>query len=128
MERISFDELLAEAQQVWTDKRTVVKIAKDSYGILCQVEKRKITFYSGRRARALVGGLFYLMGYRYDEVKKQNELAYKLSTTDVTIRRMYREWLTSFPDLFVDVIGKLSQDESLRYYILIDFKRSQQIV
>ena len=122
MRRISFDKLLDTAQIIWSNKTTVRNVAADSYSILTKVQGRKITFYSGRRATALVGGLFYLLGFRYNDVKKQNELACKLGTTDVTIRKSYREWLISFPDLFVDVIGKLAQHESLRYFVLLEPK------
>ena len=122
MERISFDNLVDTAQTIWSNKTTVHKVAADSYSILTKVQGRKTTFCSGRRASALVGGLFYLLGFRYNDVKKQNELACKLGTTDVTIRKSYREWLISFPDLFVDIIGKLAQHESLRYFVLLELQ------
>ena len=120
--RISFDNLLDTAQIIWSNKATVRKVAADSYSILTKVQGRKTTFCSGRRATALVGGLFYLLGFRYNDVKKQNELARKLGTTDVTIRKSYREWLIDFPDLFVDIIGKLAQHESLKYFVLLDLQ------
>jgi hypothetical protein len=125
---ISFDELSAAAQLVWSDKRVAGQIALGSYSILNSVRKRRITFYSGRRAKALVGGLFYLLGFRFDAVKKQNELADVLGITDVTIRLSYRRWLIEFTDLFVDVIGKLAQDESLKYFVLIDLKQAKKSV
>ena len=127
MERISFDNLLDIAQTIWSNKTTVHKVAADSYLILTKVQSRKTTFYSGKRAKALVGGLFYLLGFRYDDVKKQIELACKIGTTDVTIRKSYRQWLISFPDLFGDVIGKLAQHESLKYFVLLDLKQKQPI-
>jgi hypothetical protein len=58
-------------------------------------------------------------------VKKQIELACKIGTTDVTIRKYYRQWLISFPDLFGDVIGKLAQHESLKYFVLLDLKQKK---
>jgi transcription initiation factor TFIIIB Brf1 subunit/transcription initiation factor TFIIB len=126
LKRVDYDELLATAKIIWQDTATVQKIAFDSYSILNHVEKRKVTFYSGRRTVALVGGLFYLLGFRFDAVKKQNELADTLGTSDVTIRRSYRDWLIEFPDLFVDVIGKLAQENTLKYFVLIDLKQSQK--
>lgn len=125
MERISFENLVNTAQTIWPNKTTVHNVATDSYSILTKVQSRKTTFCSGRRAKALVGGLFYLLGFRYNDVKKQNELAYKLGTTDVTIRKSYRDWLISFPDLFTDIIGKLAQHESLRYFILLELQAKQ---
>ncbi len=126
MDRISFDELLAAAHIVWPDKPTARKVATNAYSILNLVQKRKVSFYFGRKSRAVVGGLFYLLGFRYDCVKKQNELADKLGTTDVTIRQSYRKWLIEFPDLFDDVINKLAQEESLKYFVLIDLKQSKK--
>jgi len=125
MNRISYDNLLDTAQIIWPNKATVHRVAADSYSILTKVQGRKTTFYSGRRSTALVGGLFYLLGFRYNDVKRQIELACKLGTTDVTIRKSYRQWLISFPDLFVDIIGKLAQHESLRYFVLLDLKRKR---
>ncbi len=124
IDRISLDELSAAAQLVWLDKVVARKVALGSFSILNQVYKRKVTFYSGRRARGLVGGLFYLLGFRYGDVRKQNELADKLGTTDVTIRMSYRKWLVEFPDLFEDVIGMMAQDENLKYFVLIDLKQA----
>ncbi len=80
----------------------------------------KFSFFSGRRSTWIVGGLLYLLSYRYDSVKKQNELADVLGTTDGTIRDSYRLWLKTFPDLFMDVIGKFANDEKLRYFVRID--------
>jgi len=125
MERISFENPLDTAQIIWSSKTTVHNVAADSYSILTKVQGRKTAFCSGRRATALVGGLFYLLGFRYNDVKKQIELARKLGTTEVTIRKSYREWLIGFPDLFVDVIGKLAQHESLRYFVLLDLKQKK---
>ncbi len=127
MERISLEELYAAAKLVWRDSAISHKIAADAHKILSQAEKRKVTFYSGRRARGLVGGLFYLLGFRYNATKKQNELADVLGTSDVTIRVSYRKWLFEFSDLFGDVIEKMAQDESLKYFVLIDLKQKQKI-
>jgi hypothetical protein len=122
LKRISFDELFASAQLIWADKGFAQNIALESYNIINSVEKRKVNFFGGKRASSLVGGLFYLLGYRYGKVKKQSEIADKLRTSDVTVRLSYRKWLIEFPDLFVDVIGKLAQHESLKYFILCDLK------
>jgi transcription initiation factor TFIIIB Brf1 subunit/transcription initiation factor TFIIB len=124
MEKVSLEELHAAAQLVWADSKTAKEIAIQAYIILNQVKERKPTFYSGRRATALVGGLFYLLGFRVNSVKKQYEIAAKLDITDVTIRASYRKWLIAFSDLFDDVIDKLAQDNSLKYFVLIDLKKA----
>jgi transcription initiation factor TFIIIB Brf1 subunit/transcription initiation factor TFIIB len=90
---------------------------------LVKTGKRKGLFFNGKTSRGLVGGLFYLLGYKYDCSKNQNELADRLGTSDVTIRASYRSWLEEFPNLFQDVIGKLAQDQNLRWYIILDHRR-----
>jgi hypothetical protein len=92
--------------------------------IINQTYNRKFTFFSGKSSKCLVGGLFYLLGYRHDAIKNQNELADYLGTSDVSIRVSYRKWLEAFPDLFLDVIGKFAANSALRVFVLIDLKQS----
>ncbi len=122
--RISPEEISAAAHLIWKNPTTADKIALNAIQTINQTHKRKFAFYNGKKSRTLVGGLFYLLGYRYNAVKKQRELAWKLGTSDVTVRASYREWLAEFPDLFVDVIGKFAQDNNLRYFVLLNLQRS----
>jgi len=85
---------------------------------------RKFAFFNGKSAKSIVGGLFYILGFRHDAVKKQNELADQLGTTDVSIRVSYRKWLETFPDLFLDVIAKLASITAFQTYVLIDLKQN----
>jgi transcription initiation factor TFIIIB Brf1 subunit/transcription initiation factor TFIIB len=123
LNRISSDEVYIAARTVWFNKQISNRIADNTLEIIAKTSKRKFSFFNGKTSRGLVGGLFYLLGYRYDVVKNQKELADRLGTTDVTIRASYRSWLETFPDLFSDVISKLAQDQNLRYYVLTDLKR-----
>lgn len=118
------EEVLAAAHTVWIDRSIADKVALETVQIINQTYKRKFAFFNGKSSRCLVGGLFYLLGYRYGAVKKQNELADRLGTTDVTIRVSYRRWLEMFPDLFLDVIGKFAADKDLRYFVLLDLNKS----
>jgi transcription initiation factor TFIIIB Brf1 subunit/transcription initiation factor TFIIB len=92
------------------------KIASSALEIITIANKSNFAFFSGKSSRGLVGGLFYLLGFRYDAVKKQKELAGQLGTTDVTIRASYRKWLEEFPDLFSDVIDKIANSNKLGYF------------
>jgi hypothetical protein len=85
---------------------------------------RKIAFFNGKSAKSILGGLFYLLGYRHDAIKKQNELADQLGTTDHSIRISYRNWLETFPDMFLDVIAKFASIAALQTYVLIDLKQN----
>ena len=114
---------MAAAKTILPNQLIAHAISQETVDIIMKTHKRKFSFFTGKTSRGLVGGLFYLLSYKYDAVKNQKELADRLGTSDVTIRASYRNWLEEFPDLFQDVIGKLAQDQSLRYYVLTDLKR-----
>jgi hypothetical protein len=122
--RIPIEEVLAAAHLLWADKAFADKMAFEAVKIINQTYKRKFAFYNGKRYGCLVGGLFYLLGHRYDVKKNQTELADCLGTTDISVRKSYRKWLETFPDLFTDVIAKFAAHKDLRYFILIDLKKS----
>ena len=122
LRRIPMEEVLAAAHTVWHEKATADIVALSTVEILSGTYKRKFVFFNGKSAKSLVGGLFYILGFRYDAPKRQRELADKLGTTDVTIRGAYKQWLETFPDLFGDVLAKLAQDSAFRQYVLIDLK------
>jgi transcription initiation factor TFIIIB Brf1 subunit/transcription initiation factor TFIIB len=121
--RISFDEVFAAARIMWVDKSTADKIAENAVEVIERTQKKKSVFYNGKTSRGLISGLFYLLSYRFDSVKKQRELAWRLGTSDVTVRTSYRQWLSEFPDLFSDVIAKFEANKELRYFVLIDLKQ-----
>lgn len=116
------EEVSAAAHFVWNDESIADKVALETVQIINQTYKRKFVFFNGRSFKYIVGGLFYLLGFRYNDVKNQRELADKLCTNDVTIRTAYRKWLETFPDLFIDIIGKLAADRDLRCFVLLDLK------
>jgi transcription initiation factor TFIIIB Brf1 subunit/transcription initiation factor TFIIB len=120
--RLEIEEIITTAQTIWPNKALSKKIAFDALELLSQTYARKFVFYNGKSAKHLIGGLFYLLGYRYNAVKKQRELADILGTSDVTIRKAYRGWLETFPDLFLDVIAKFMDDNEMKYYVLLDLK------
>jgi hypothetical protein len=122
--RIPMEEVFAAAHTVWTNESIADKVAMETIQIINQTYKKKFSFFDGKSSRSLVGGLFYLLGYRFDDIKKQNELADHLGTTDVTIRLSYRKWLETYPDLFGDVIEKFAADKELRYYVLIGLEKA----
>jgi hypothetical protein len=50
------------------------------------------------------------------------ELANRLGTTDVTVRASYRDWLETFPELFKDIVAKLSENARLRQFVKYSMK------
>jgi len=123
LNRIAPEEVEIAAKTIWPNQLIANAISQETVDIIMKTHKRKFSFFNGKTSRGLVGGLFYLLGYKYDAVKNQKELADRLGTSDVTIRASYRNWLEESPDLFQDIIGKLAQDQNLRWYVLVDLKR-----
>jgi len=126
LRRIPPAEISGAARAVWLNKSISETIALETVQIINQTYTRKFAFFNGKSAKPLVGGLFYILGYRHDVIKKQNEIADLLGTTDVSIRISYRKWLETFPDLFLDVIAKLASITAFQTYVLIDLKHNMQ--
>ncbi len=122
LKRIPIEEVTAIARLVWPNKEVADTVALEADEIISRTYKRKFVFFNGKSSKCLVGGLFYLLGFRYDAVVRQRELADKLGTSDVTIRASYKQWLETFPDVFVDIIGKMAQNDAFRYYVLVELK------
>ena len=110
-------EVIAAAKTVWLDQVIAEKIASSALEIIADANKSNFAFFSGKSSRGLIGGLFYLLGFRYDAVRKQKELAEKLGTTDVTIRASYRKWLEEFPDFFADISDKIINNNNQGYFV-----------
>lgn len=123
IKNISIDDLFAASYLLWTNRLMADQIALEAIMLINKARSRKFSFFNGKTSRSIVGGLFYILGYRYDIVKKQKEIADMLGTSDVTIRDSYRQWIETFPDLFSDVIEKFLADDKLRYYILTNLNK-----
>ncbi len=123
LRRISPKEITIAARRLWQDPLVAETIDRETVDLITKIQKHNLSFFSGKTSRGLVGGLFYLLGYRHDSVKNQKEIADLLGTSDVTIRSSYRNWLEEFPDLFQDIVGKLALDQNLRWYVITDYRR-----
>ena len=116
LDRLS-SQVTAAAKTVWSEQVTAEKIAAKALEIIANAHKSKFAFFSGKSSRGLIGGLFYLLGFRYHAAKKQKELAEKLGTTDVTIRASYRKWLEECPDFFADISDKIINNNNQGYFV-----------
>ena len=104
LSRIGQESILSFAQEIWRDQHSVAaKITSEALNVICETYQTNPAFFSGKSAKGILGGLFYLLGYRFSMVKTQKEIARSLNATDMTIRASYRVWLKEFPDLFQDV-------------------------
>ena len=124
LRRIASNEIAIAAHAIWLDKSIADRIAVDTVQSINQTYCRKIAFFGGKSSKCLVGGFFYLLGYRHNAIKKQSEIADQLHSSDVSIRVAYRKWIETFPDLFLDVITKFTANIALQPYVLIDLKQS----
>jgi hypothetical protein len=122
LDRVSFQEVLGAANVIWFNNPVANEVATETMNILNMAYHKKPRFFNGKCSRGLVGGIFYLLGFRHDVARKQKEIARSLGTTEVTVRASYRQWLKEFSEQFTDIIGKLANERSLRYFILIDLK------
>jgi hypothetical protein len=124
--RISKDELNAATQLIWLDRSVANKITLDTIELITIAYNKKSSFFYGRSSRFIISGLFYILGFRYDSIKKQVEIADRLGTSDVTVRASYRKWMETFPELFCGEIAKFSMDISLRDFVILKIKRSRE--
>jgi hypothetical protein len=74
---------------VWENQATAKKIATEAFEIITNTSG-KFRFFNGKSSRSILSGLFYLLGFRYNAVRTQKEIAVQLITTDVTVRDSYR--------------------------------------
>jgi transcription initiation factor TFIIIB Brf1 subunit/transcription initiation factor TFIIB len=123
LKRIPAKQVETAAHLIWSETSLANLVASDAVKIINQAYIRKIVFFNGKSAKHIISGLFYILGYRYNCIKKQNELSLKLGTNEVTIRASYRQWVETFPELFSDVISKFATDRNLRFFVLVKMKQ-----
>lgn len=93
LNRIGEQEILSLAQKIWQGQNEVAtKIASETLAVIRVKYQTDPTFFSGKSAKGIVGGLFYLLGQRYGSMRTQRQIALGLSTTEVTVRASSREW------------------------------------
>ena len=100
LKRFSSKTVLLFAHKVWKDETVAELIATETSEIINTVYNKRHLFFSGKSAKGVLSGIFYLLGRKNNAKKTQREIARSLNTNDVTIRDSYREWLDAFPDLF----------------------------
>jgi transcription initiation factor TFIIIB Brf1 subunit/transcription initiation factor TFIIB len=79
-----------------------IRLVVYSAAIIRKAQQTNFLFFNGKATRSIIGGLFYIVGVQCCMDVKQKTIAYVLNTTDTSIRRSYREWLETFPNMFSD--------------------------
>lgn len=99
LNRIS-QEVLAFAYKVWGNDSSIAnRIVLEALETINKTYVTKPVFYAGKSDKRIVGSLFYILGLKYKCAKTQSEIARKIRTTEVTIRKGYRSWLKHFLSL-----------------------------
>jgi transcription initiation factor TFIIIB Brf1 subunit/transcription initiation factor TFIIB len=94
------------ARAVWVNQETADAIASNAVQALAQASKANPRFFYGKSSKCVLGGLFHLLGYRFNAAKTQREIADLLCTTEISVRKLYKSWSNEFPQLFTDVSVK----------------------
>lgn len=118
--RIHCEKITSSARVVWENQETAGDIASNTLQILAKVSKQNLVFFCGKPPKCIHGGLFYILGFRFKEIKTQNEIANFLCTTEVSIRKSYKSWLNEFPQYFTDINAKIEDHVSLNLMIKLN--------
>jgi hypothetical protein len=94
------------ARAVWVEEQIADGIAANALHILDDTSKLNPIFFCGKAPKCILGGLFYILGFRFKSVKTQKEIADFLCTTEVSVARSYKTWLEKFPQYFTDVSNR----------------------
>ena len=105
--RIPCEKTKEAARAVWLNQETADEIASNALKILAQASRDNLRFFNGKSPKCIVGGLFYILGFRFYAPKTQREIADFLCTTEVSVRKSYQGWLREFPRFFTDVADKM---------------------
>ncbi len=115
--RISGKKVYPAALAVWHNTNVAARIAREAETIIDETFVMNHFFFNGKSFRRIICGLFFLLGYKHNVAVSETEIAGGLGTSDVTVRRSYREWLETFPELFKHILPKLSENVMLRPFV-----------
>jgi hypothetical protein len=101
--RIDCESITIAAKAVWENPETADDVAQNALHILDLAPRTNLRFFSGKTPKCLLGGLFHLLGFRFNSIKSQKEIADFPCTTEVSISNSYRQWMNEFPQLFNDI-------------------------
>jgi hypothetical protein len=115
LRRIPVEVAASAARAVWANQETADYVSVEANRILFEAAGIKLRFFNGKSVKCVLGGLFYLLGYRFAATRTQREIADKLCTTEVSVRRSYRNWLIEFPQFFTDIENRFGQQSSPQF-------------
>ena len=102
---------------MWANQEIADAIASNALQILAKASRQNLMFFCGKQPRCILGGLFYILGFRFRAEKKQSQIANYLRITDISIRNSYKSWLSEFPQYFTDVGDKIQERNSQNFIV-----------
>lgn len=110
--RISCEDTMSAARSIWISQETADCIGANALNVLAKASTNNLRFFNGKASRSLLGGLFYLLGFRFNAEMTQSEIAYLLGISEVSVRKSYRDWLKEFPQFFTDLTAKMNPNHA----------------
>jgi hypothetical protein len=110
--RISCEETMTAARSIWISQETADCIGANALQVLAKASGINLRFFNGKASRSLLGGLFYLLSFRFNAEMTQSEIAYLLGISEVSVRKSYRDWLDEFPYFFTDLTVKMNSHQA----------------
>jgi hypothetical protein len=114
--RITCEKIEVAARAVWVNQETADAIASNALQLMAQASSANLKFFNAKKPKCILSGLFYILGFRFSAVKTQREIADLLCTTEVSVRKSYKSWLSEFPQFFTDIRFKMSENRQFDYY------------
>ena len=109
--RIHSEKITSAARIVWINQKIADDIAQSALQILAKASKQNLRFFCGKSPKCILGGLFYILGFKFNSKITQREIADLLCTTEDSIRKSYKKWLIEFPQFFTDITAlKIPKD------------------
>ena len=97
------EKIIYAARIVWVNQVIADDIAQSALQILAKASEQNLRFFCGKSPKCILGGLFYILGFRFNSKMTQREIADLLCTTEDSIRDSYKRWIIEFPQFFTDI-------------------------
>ena len=101
--RIHSKAITTAARAVWENQKIADEIASHALQILELASQTNLRFFSGKPPKCILGGLFYILGFKFNAATTQREIADLLCTTEFSVSSSYKNWLIEFPQFFQDI-------------------------
>jgi hypothetical protein len=93
LDRIGKEEIIVLTRKIWQGQNKIAtEIGLETLVVIREKYEADPTFFSGKSAKRILAGLFYLLGQRYRNARTQRQIAIGLGATEVTVATSCHEW------------------------------------